>query len=274
MRLDYEPTLVVASDLDGTLLTSDHRITDRTRSAVGQARAAGGVFVVVTARPVRDAAWIAESIGADLLLCAGGGVLFDPVDKKVVDTTTFPAEHATRLMAALRAEFPGIRLGVDYLHRCDLDPGFDMGKQGVSDVAGAEPVGAAAEPVVKLIAQSDSVDTDTLADLARDLFGGAGDAPIVAVSCRAFAEVLPFGVDKASLLAPLCAGPAAPAPTVAFGDMPGDLPMLLWADTSVAVANAHPAVLAVCDHVTGSNDEDGVAVFLERLLAGYLPSTG
>lgn len=54
----------------------------------------------------------------------------------------------------------------------------------------------------------------------------------------------------------------------AFGDMPNDLPMLTWAGTSYAVANAHPEVLAAATHVTASNDEDGVAVALERLLDG------
>jgi hydroxymethylpyrimidine pyrophosphatase-like HAD family hydrolase len=53
---------------------------------------------------------------------------------------------------------------------------------------------------------------------------------------------------------------------VAFGDMPNDLPMLVWAGHAVAVANAHPDVLAVADEVTASNDDDGVAVVVERVL--------
>jgi hydroxymethylpyrimidine pyrophosphatase-like HAD family hydrolase len=52
---------------------------------------------------------------------------------------------------------------------------------------------------------------------------------------------------------------------VAFGDYPNDLPMLEWAGHAVAVANAHPDVLAVADEVTASNEEDGVALVFERL---------
>ena len=55
---------------------------------------------------------------------------------------------------------------------------------------------------------------------------------------------------------------------VAFGDMPNDLDMLAWAGHGVAVANAHPDVLAVADEITASNDDDGVAQVLERLLLG------
>jgi hydroxymethylpyrimidine pyrophosphatase-like HAD family hydrolase len=52
---------------------------------------------------------------------------------------------------------------------------------------------------------------------------------------------------------------------VAFGDMPNDVPMLTWAGTSYAMANAHPDVLAAVTHTTGRNDDDGVAMVLERL---------
>jgi hydroxymethylpyrimidine pyrophosphatase-like HAD family hydrolase len=55
---------------------------------------------------------------------------------------------------------------------------------------------------------------------------------------------------------------------IAFGDMPNDLPMLAWAGYAVAVANAHPDVIAAADEVTASNDQAGVARVLERLFTG------
>ena len=72
-------------------------------------------------------------------------------------------------------------------------------------------------------------------------------------------------MTKAAALARVCdrLGVAA-ADVVAFGDMPNDLPMLAWAGTSYAMANAHPSVLEAVDHVAPSNDEDGVA----QVLAG------
>ena len=54
---------------------------------------------------------------------------------------------------------------------------------------------------------------------------------------------------------------------VAFGDMPNDLPMLAWAGTGYAMANAHADVLAAVDLTTASNDDDGVALALEQLFA-------
>ena len=75
-------------------------------------------------------------------------------------------------------------------------------------------------------------------------------------------------MSKAAALAELCAELGIEATeVVAFGDYPNDLPMLEWAGYAVAVANAHPDVLAAADEVTASNADDGVAVVLERLAA-------
>jgi hydroxymethylpyrimidine pyrophosphatase-like HAD family hydrolase len=76
------------------------------------------------------------------------------------------------------------------------------------------------------------------------------------------------GVSKASTLEQLIDEEGLTASdVVAFGDMPNDVEMIAWAGHGVAVANAHPEVLAVADEVTGTNDADGVAEVLERLFS-------
>jgi hydroxymethylpyrimidine pyrophosphatase-like HAD family hydrolase len=52
---------------------------------------------------------------------------------------------------------------------------------------------------------------------------------------------------------------------IAFGDMPNDLPMLTWAGTSYAMADAHPSVRAVAGHLAPGHDEDGVAQVLAKV---------
>ncbi len=80
-------------------------------------------------------------------------------------------------------------------------------------------------------------------------------------------EILPLGLSKATGLsfAARRLGVKAAA-TIAFGDMPNDIPMFAWAAHSVAMANAHDELRAVADEVTSSNEEDGIAVVLERML--------
>jgi hydroxymethylpyrimidine pyrophosphatase-like HAD family hydrolase len=80
-------------------------------------------------------------------------------------------------------------------------------------------------------------------------------------------EISASGVTKATGLAALGERLGiGPADVLAFGDMPNDVPMLLWAGRGVAVANAHPAAKAAADDQTLSNVDDGVAAYLERLL--------
>ncbi|HXV93062.1 MAG TPA: HAD family hydrolase, partial [Pseudonocardia sp.] len=232
--------------------------------AVTAVRARDGVFVAVTARPLRDAVGIARRLGVDGLVCSGGAVVADPLTGRVLESTLLRPGVVDRIVAVLRAGVPGARVGVDYLDRCDLDAGFTLTWSGAADTVHPGPAPAATGPAVKVIVQTERGDA---AEAARTVLAGSGLPVTVGVPCSEFAEVLPHGVDKAAHVARLAAAMPRPPATVAFGDMPSDLPMLRWADTAVAVANAHPAVLSAADEVTGANHEDGVAAYLERLLA-------
>jgi hydroxymethylpyrimidine pyrophosphatase-like HAD family hydrolase len=96
----------------------------------------------------------------------------------------------------------------------------------------------------------------------------AGDRAVATFSGAPFVEIGAPGAQKSLALAWLCAERGIrPEEVIAFGDMPNDLPMLRWAGHSVAMANAHPEVLREVAEVTTSNDEDGVAVVLERLFS-------
>jgi hydroxymethylpyrimidine pyrophosphatase-like HAD family hydrolase len=100
------------------------------------------------------------------------------------------------------------------------------------------------------------------------------DVAAVTQAGLGFVEILPPGVNKATGLAMVTANLGVdPAEVLVFGDMPNDVPMFEWAGWGrVAVANAHPSVLAVADEVTLGNDEDGVAVYLDQLLSPISPT--
>jgi hydroxymethylpyrimidine pyrophosphatase-like HAD family hydrolase len=84
-----------------------------------------------------------------------------------------------------------------------------------------------------------------------------------------FVEICPPGVDKSTGLSVVAERLGVdPAEVLVFGDQPNDLPMFEWAGWGrVAVANAHPQVRAAADEITLRNDDDGVAVYLDRLLS-------
>jgi hydroxymethylpyrimidine pyrophosphatase-like HAD family hydrolase len=119
-------------------------------------------------------------------------------------------------------------------------------------------------PLNKIYIQHPTLTDDELAEASRQAAGGF---VTVAMAGEGIVELLPLGLSKATglSLAARRLGVKA-ADTIAFGDMPNDIPMFAWSSYSVAMANAHGELKAVADEVTSSNEEDGIAVVLERLL--------
>ena len=76
------------------------------------------------------------------------------------------------------------------------------------------------------------------------------------------------GLGRATVERLLVESDISAASVVAFGDMPNDLELIRWAGLGVAVANADPRLKAAADEITASNDDDGVALVIERLLEG------
>jgi Cof subfamily protein (haloacid dehalogenase superfamily) len=255
---------VVATDLDGTLVRSDGTVSDRTRAVLARAQESGALVVFVTGRPPRWMGEIAEQTGhRGLAVCANGALVYDLAAERVVEEHPLEPVAALAVVQALRDALPGVAFavehGVRFGHEPAYHPRWPVGREAL--VAAVDEL--VHTPVAKLLARHDEFDADTLLARAREVAGEL--AELTHSSREGLVEISAAGVSKASTLELLVGehGYAA-ASVVAFGDMPNDLPMLAWAGRAVAVANAHPDVIAAADEVTGSNDDDGVARVLER----------
>jgi Cof subfamily protein (haloacid dehalogenase superfamily) len=254
---------VVASDLDGTLVDSDGHISPRTRKALDRVRDAGALLIFVTGRPPRWMSQVVAETGASgLAVCANGAMVYDLGSGDVIRQHVLDQTSAERLVEAIRAELPGVTFavesGVGFAHEPDYVPTWPA-----PDTAVAEVAQLLRDPVAKLLIKHPDRGPDEIHPIVA---GIAGSAANVTYSGNVLLEVSGAGISKASTLSALCDEfGVAPAEVIAFGDMPNDVPMLAWAGYGVAVANAHPSVLAVADEVTGSNDDDGVAQVLEQL---------
>jgi Cof subfamily protein (haloacid dehalogenase superfamily) len=264
-RLPDLPDLV-ATDLDGTLVRTDGTISARSVAALAAVEEAGRTLVFVTGRPPRWMREVARQTGHHgLAVCANGALVYDLHTEQVIEEYLITAEVLRDLMDVLRRELPEAAFGVDYglsfVYGHGYDPRWDGQVTSSRLVEAAELV---ARPAAKLLVQHGSLDPDALLVRARKAAGEL--ATFTHAGYGGLLEVSATGVSKASALARLCEerGIAA-ARVLAFGDMPNDLPMLAWAGTAYAVANAHPEVLAAVGRHTASNDEDGVAQVLEQL---------
>jgi HAD superfamily hydrolase (TIGR01484 family) len=259
---------LVATDLDGTLLRSDGAIDQRTRRAIAGIEAAGVPVVLCTARPPRWMATLAEATDhRGIAVCSNGSVIWDLHTETVVETFPFTLDAAREVVARLHAALPETTWAIERHGVFAREPGYEPHWPVPDDTIVDELDALLAVPALQMMVRHPWLTGDELLARAREL---VSDLAELSHSSNAdtLLEIGAAGVSKASGLAVLCERRGIDAGDVlAFGDMPNDLAMLQWAGRSVAVANAHPEVIAAADEVTASNDEAGVARVLERLLA-------
>ncbi|WP_435831701.1 HAD family hydrolase [Catellatospora methionotrophica] len=270
LRLRGLPKLV-ATDLDGTVVRSDETVSGFTHAVFDRVRAAGVPIVGATGRgPRLEELSRIDLPHADLLVLGGGGRVLDlrdPSAPRVLRDARLPGPVVAGLVEALENRLGRVKLLVEVLdaQRAPLW-GDEVDDWPYPDDLKFRPrEESLCYDVIKAFVKTDDTDSDTLLRTARGLV-----SPEVAAfthSGLGWVEITPPGVDKATGLAVVAAELGIDAADVlVFGDMPNDIPMFEWAGHRVAVANAHPEILALADEVTLSNDRDGVAVYLDDLL--------
>ena len=260
------PYRLIATDLDGTLLRGDGTVSPASRDALTAAAAAGAAHIVVTGRSIPWARHILDDLDYHgLAVCGQGAQVYDAAAGRLATSVTLDrtvgglaldrveAQVGPIAVAASQDGLDGkVLVGEGYVYNPELPVVLVADREQLWD-----------KPINKLYIQHPELDDDKLAEVTQAL---AGDLVGVTVAGPRIVEMLPLGLTKATglSLAARRLGITA-AETIAFGDMPNDLPMLAWAGHGVAMGNAHPELKAAADEVTASNDEDGIALVLDRL---------
>ncbi|MEU9140171.1 HAD family hydrolase [Streptomyces sp. NPDC048404] len=262
------PYKLVATDLDGTLLRSDETVSARTRDALAAVTEAGAAHIVVTGRAVPWTRHVLDELGYQgLAVCGQGAQVYDAGEHRLLTSVTLDRQLAGLALAKIEAEVGPLLLAAS---RDGLDGDVLVGP-GYRRLEGALPVVPLRDaadlwsaPLNKVYVQHPTLTDDELAAVAVKVAGGLVG---VTMAGPGVVELLPLGLSKATglSLAARRLGLKA-ADTISFGDMPNDLPMFAWSAHGVAMANAHADLKAIADEVTSSNEEDGIAVVLERLL--------
>lgn len=259
---------LVALDVDGTLLTSDHRVTARTVVELARVRARGVEVVLSTSRPPRALLPILAELGLvqPAVFIASQGALTGSYaasgELSVLDREPMPVELARQVVRSAAAAGLSVNW---YVAERWLVPGMDHLIGIESATVGTSPevadLGAEVEGPDKilLLAEATRPDISTAVEVPAGL--------VALASTPTHLEVTRADVDKAGALGRLCAGRGIGAAQVlAIGDGRNDLGMLRFAGIAVAPANAHPEVLAMADLVTEGNDDEGVAHALASLI--------
>ncbi len=263
---------LVASDIDGTILGHDGKISDRTVRAFHACRDAGIELVFVTGRPPRWLHPLEEQLGhTGTVICSNGAVVWDLEADRLVSARTLSIDAVLEIRRIIKELRPTALFAAETLTGFHLEPGFI--ENGSSELlAQFTPA-----PLAKTLASDDAV-VKFLA-IVRD---GTPDAflaqvrPAVAHVAAAthsspgvsMLELSLPGVNKAVTLAEYAKSMAIDAAdVVAFGDMPNDVEMLRWAGQGYAMASGHPDAIRAAGQQAPHFDDDGVAQILEARLA-------
>lgn len=260
---------LIATDLDGTIVTHDGVISQRTIAAFQHARDLGIEVFFVTGRPPRWMPEIREAFGFGRAICGNGAMLYDLIGDKVLEEWLISIEDQTETVNRLRKAIPQVSFAVEshnYFHREKAYiPRWDVGLDNIGVHTIEEAIKS---PALKMLARcsQQNLSSDEMLEIALIELEG-----LVTVTHSnphdSLLEISALGVSKGSTLARMAErlGISA-AHCVAFGDNPNDFSMLEWAGRSYAMSSGHPDGAKYAKSIAGPCEEDGVAIAIEELL--------
>ena len=267
--MDYK---LIAMDLDGTLNNDQKIITEKTKAALMATQKRGIRLALASARPSpglfkeRDVLRLQDYNG--ILMSYNGGRIVDAATGKVLFETSMDLAQTKQVLRRLEAlpVTPILDDGVQF-YVADKN-GYKVDYECKNNNMTCTEVGNLADflsfaPVKILM----SVQPEELAEVQKQIADFLPETLTVVQTAAFYLEVIPKVINKGQGIRDICAVLGIdPSEVISFGDAANDIPMLREAGMGVAMGNAAETVKAAANMVTLSNNEDGIAAALEKLL--------
>jgi Cof subfamily protein (haloacid dehalogenase superfamily) len=267
---------MIAIDLDDTLLRSDLTISFRARNAVKRAARAGIAIVLATGRIPAATEPFARLLGMhkrnDYLVCGNGTLIIESGTKRVVFETKLSVQAALTAFDLVSAEGFAVQLyenDVMFVSKTNEFTVYDQKLTGLKQVVADNFRDMVAKGCDKLLVPGDPLILPPLESILNTYLDGE---ITLFTSKPYFLEILPPKTDKGTALEKIAARLGVKREEVlAMGDSMNDAAMLEWAGKGVAMLNGDERVKKIADAVSDkTNDDDGVADIIEKLLGGSL----
>ena len=266
----FPPTNIsaVVSDVDGTLVTEDKRLTPRAQSAVAKLHARGIIFTIISSRPPRGLRMLLEPLEITTPIgCFNGGVIARP-DLSVITALILPSQVARCALDMLsdRGVQPWIFSGPDWLMRDSDGPYVGLEERTVEfGPTVVRDFGPALVDVAKIVGVS--TDFELLARCEDDMRAALAGQVSVARSQPYYLDITHPLANKGVALTELANLLGIPPTEIAvIGDGGNDVAMFERSGLSIAMGNASPHVQRAADLVTDTNGEEGFANAIERFI--------
>ena len=263
---------LIAMDLDGTLNNDQKVITEKTKAALMAAQKEGIRLALASARPSpglfkeRDILCLQDHQG--ILMSYNGGRIVDAETGKVLFETSMDLEETRQVLRKLESlpVTPILDDGVQF-YVADKN-GYKVDYECKNNNMVCSEVGNLAEflnfaPIKILM----SVQPEELPQVQKEIAAFLPESLTVVQTAAFYLEVIPKVINKGQGIRDICKVLGlSTEEVISFGDAANDIPMLREAGMGVAMGNAADPVKAAANMVTLSNNEDGIAAALEKLL--------
>lgn len=256
---DSAATALVISDIDGTLITSNHEVTEGTRRAASQLLERGIHLTLASSRPPRSIRPLAEALGLDAPFAAFNGGLIITADGKTMAASTLPPAVTVRIKEIANNLDLDVWLydEIDwwasqhtaFVEREEHTSGFCAVFEGYAEQL--------ARPLHKLTVVGKP---DNVAVAEVRILGELGSEVSASRSKPRFLDVTSYGWHKGAVVGRMAeVFGTMPDRVAVIGDGPNDVVMFEQAGLSIAMGQAVDAVRERADVITTSNDDEGWA---------------
>ena len=261
---------LVLSDVDGTLLTNSHQLTDRALAAVHALRSAGIRFAITSGRPPDGLQMLYKPLALDTPVAAFNGGMIVEVDRSVCLRWPLTREvvrqslreiqkyglspwlYSSRDWLLTRVDAPHVRREADTVR---FEPTVTRDFSAVMD------------DVIKVVGVND--DIDAVAACEDALQQAIGQSASVSRSQPYYVDITHRRANKGAVVHYLADRFGIALESIAtIGDGPNDIQRFKQSGTSIAMGNADEGVKAAATHTTESNKEDGFANAIEQYVIG------
>lgn len=250
---------ILLFDLDGTLLRSDKTISERTLEALRKCREKGILIGVSTSRGEKNSLQFIEKLCPDIIIASGGALV--TYHDEYIYKAEFSVEE-TQNMIALAREICGsdCEITMDTLHEhywnYKIDPNIADASWGVSIYTDYNNF---SQETLKMCVEI--FETEKAQKLSECL----PDCDCVKFVDGDWYKFTKKTATKEHAILQLCnVCDISIENIIAFGDDLVDIGMLQLCGKGIAMGNALPEVKEIADFVIGTNDEDGIAEYLEN----------
>ena len=264
-----EPAVrLLLADVDGTLVTPDKTLTQRTIQAVQALQAAGVLFAVTSGRPPRGMSMLIGPLQLSTPIAAfNGGLIVEP-DMTTVEQKLIPEPLVKPILSLLESHrlATWIYRGAEWYVGEPKGPHVDREAKTVqfqpTVVKNFEDL---SDGVVKIVGVSD--DHDAMAQATEDARDQFADHVTAAQSQPYYLDVTHPQANKGEVAKFFSSRFSIPTSQIAtIGDMPNDVLMFSHSGLSIAMGNASSEVQRAARVVTTTNEEEGFANAVERFI--------